>query len=215
MNAGAEPVSLNAALGAWQEHDAARALHPHDRAAILATRAARALVVELFSAAPRDPRDLFSACARLGQLLADAGGSPSLAATTIDGAVRAMKEASLALDDSRVPPARASVAEGYCAARVEAERRSARRAFEWPGCAVPVDGDTVAVLASHPDDDGEALADWAARVAVGASRAGVKHAIVSGQGGAKGELVAALGLVGIAVHDRLPKRTFRKFLFWR
>src|SRR5690242_7019353 len=100
-------------LQAWTEHDRARSIHSADRDAIRATEAARARVVELFD---RPARDLYNACALLGRLLADAGASPSLAATTIDGLARALAETTTAFDDSRIAPARASVAEGYVSA---------------------------------------------------------------------------------------------------
>src|SRR5258708_298452 len=81
------------ALVAWRELDTARALHAPDRESIRTTEAARALVLELFAAhTPRDARDLYNACARLGRLLGDGGASPSLAVSTIDGATRALSD---------------------------------------------------------------------------------------------------------------------------
>src|SRR4051812_35545779 len=95
-------------LAAWRENDITRAIHPADRDAIRATDAARALVIELFD---RPARDLYNACALFGRLLADAGASPSLAASTIDGAALALRHAGASFDETRVAPARASVAE--------------------------------------------------------------------------------------------------------
>src|SRR6185295_7078982 len=131
-------------LAGWREHDVTRALHAHDRDAIRATEASRALVLELLVSETRDPRDLYSACARLGRLLADAGASPSLASLTIDGALGALADAKIAHDATRSAAARASVVEGYLAAVRESERAAARRAWEYPACAVRLDADTAA-----------------------------------------------------------------------
>lgn len=193
------------ALAGWREHDLAHALHNHDREAIRATDAPRALVLDLLMRAGPG-RDLYNACARLGRLLGDAGASPSLAVATLDGAVRALQDLGLASDETRLAPARASVAEGYFAVVVEGERTAARRAWEYPGCAVRVAKDTVAIAAGYPADDGEALADWAARVALALSRDGYKHAILSGSDEAKAELVQALSLVGIALADAVEAK---------
>jgi len=186
------------ALAAWREHDAAHALHGHDRAALCAADAPRALVLEHL-VRPGLARDLYNACARLGRLLADAGASPSLAVTTLDGAVRALEDADVPWDLARLAPARASVAEGYFASVVDGERLAARRAWEHPACAVKVGKDVVAIVAGFPADDGEALADWAARVALAVSRDGHRSAIVAGDGPAVAELTQALALVGISL----------------
>lgn len=184
------------ALGAWREHDAAHALHGPDREAIRACDAPRALVLELL-ARPGPVRDLYNACARLGRVLADAGASPSLAVATIDGAVRALSEVGIAVDAARLSPARASVTEGYFAVILENERAAARRTWEYPACAVRVAKDTVAIVAGYPADDGEALADWSARVAIAVSRDGYRQAIVGGPATARAELGQALSLVGV------------------
>src|SRR5688500_14453585 len=76
---------LARALAAWASHDLARALHSEDRTAVESTLAVRSLVLELFGPTAHG-RDLFNACARLGGLLAEGGATPSLAATTVDGA---------------------------------------------------------------------------------------------------------------------------------
>lgn len=203
------------ALAAWREHDVARSLHAVDRDAIAATESARTLVLELLArgggakARPRlpvaaadggaPPRDLFNACAQLGRLLAAAGASPTLAVTTIDGAVAALASAGAEVDPSLVPAARASCAEGYVAAIADAERIAARRAWEWPACAVRLDGERAAIACGFPEGDAEALADWAARVALGASKAGVKAVVLSGPGAVRAELEGALALVGVRV----------------
>jgi hypothetical protein len=184
------------ALDAWREHDEAHALHNPDRDAIRAADPARALVLELL-ARPGPARDLYNACARLGRLLAEAGASPSLAVATLDGAVRALAELGVTTDEARISPARASVAEGYFAVTIEGERAAARRAWEYPACAVRIAKDTVAIVAGYPADDGEALADWSARVALSVSREGYKRAIVEGADATRAELAQALSLVGI------------------
>jgi hypothetical protein len=190
------PQEGERALAAWREHDVGQALHAPDRDAVRATDAARSLVLDLL-ARPGHGRDLYNACARLGRLLADAGASPSLAVATVDGATRALATIGVACDDGRLAPARASVAEGYFAGVLETERAAGRRAWEYPACAVRVAKDTVALAAGYPADDGEALADWAARVALCVSRDGYKQAILAGSAAAKGELQQALALVGV------------------
>lgn len=199
-------------LAAWREHDVTRALHAHDRAAIRATEAARALVLELFVASARDPRDLYSACARLGGLIADVGGSPSFAVSTIDGAAAALASLGVTFDAARVAPARASVAEGYFAAVREAERAAARQAWRYPACAVRLDAETAAFVAGCPAEDGEALADWAAMVAARAAQDGIKRAIVSGPDAARAELVEALETVGVEIRDSSKEPPPRKWL---
>ena len=197
-------------LAAWREHDIARAIHPADRDAIRATEAARALVVELFD---RPARDLYNACALLGRLLADAGASPSLAVSTIDGLARAFVDTKTAFDDTRIAPARASVAEGYVSAVRDGEREQANRAWAHPACVVMLDETTAAVAAGYPDD-GDGLAEWAAKIASKLSKAGTKTVIVAGNESAKRELSSALELVGIAVADRLAQRSWLR-LPWK
>lgn len=202
------------AVQTWSERDARRAIHVRDRAAIEATEAARALVLDRLTGPPLDTHDLFSACARLGRLLAEAGASPSLAVTSLDGAAEALSSEGLAYDEVALSPARAALAEGYFAALVEAERAAAARAWEYPACATRVDDQTVAITAGVPLDDPDGLAEWAARVAARVARAGVRRAIVSGPELARTELEDALALVGVELLTELPaRRGFR--LPWR
>ncbi len=188
------------ALTAWRAHDTESALHGADREAVRSTDAPRALVLELLMR-PGPGRDLYNACARLGRLLADAGASPSLAVATIDGAARALEELGIPCELERLAPARASVAEGYFAVIVENERASARRAWDYPACAVRITKDTVAIAAGYPSEDREALADWSARVALAVSRSGYKHAAVAGSEAVRAELGQALSLVGVDLVD--------------
>lgn len=202
------------ALAAWREHDEKHALHGADRDAIRTSDAPRALVLELL-ARPGPGRDLYNACARLGRLLADAGASPSLAVASIDGAARALADLGVECDAERLSPARASVAEGYFAVIVEDERTSARRAWEYPACAVRVTKDTVAIVAGYPADDGEALADWSARVALGVSREGYKHAVLAGSEAAKAELGQALSMVGVELASTAERKGWLSSLLKR
>lgn len=197
-------------LAAWREHDATRAIHPSDRAAIEATEAARALVVELFD---RPARDLYNACALFGRLLADAGASPSLAVSTIDGLARAFADTKTTCDDARIAPARASVAEGYVSAVRDVDRESANRAWGHPACVVTLDDETAAVAAGYPDE-GDGLTEWAAKIASKLSKAGIKTAVVAGNETARRELTSALDLLGITVADRLPQRSWLR-LPWK
>jgi hypothetical protein len=210
-----EAAHAERALAAWREHDAAHALHEPDRAAIRATDAPRALVLELLARPGAPTRDLYNACARLGRLLADAGASPSLAVATVDGAARALADLGIACDVAGLSPARASVAEGYFAVVTEGERAAARRAWEYPACAVRIAKDTVAIVAGYPADDGEALADWSARVALSVSRDGYKQAILSGSEAAKSELTQALSLLGVTLASPTEPKSWLSSLLKR
>ena len=99
--------------------------------------------------------------------------------------------------------ARGALAEGFAAARLESTRHDAASAWEFPRCAVDLGDATIAVVAGYPEDDGEALAAWASRVAHGASLAGARRAHVSGGDAALRALREALELAGIAA---LPSR---------
>lgn len=202
---------LQRALAGWREHDTKRALHAVDREVIRSTDAARALVLELL-ARPLPSRDLYNACARLGRLLAEAGASPSLAVSTLDGAVRAFAELGFEVDGDRVPSASASVAEGYFAVVVEAERTLARQAWEYPSCAVRVGKEAVAIACGSPADDAEGVGDWAARVALAVSRDGYRAALVSGSERAREEMTQALGLLGITVVDSVERASSKSWL---
>ncbi len=196
--------TIRAAVAVWAEHDFARALHAVDRDVIRATEAARWSVVEHF--APAAPaRDLFNACARLGGLMAEAGASPSLAAGTIDSAVRALTDAAAPFEPSRIAAARASLFEGYVARVRDVERASGLAAWEWPACAVPLGEGIVAIACGHPTDDRDALAGWAARIAGKLVKAKIRRVVLSGSDVAKAEIASAIELVGIQVVTELPR----------
>jgi hypothetical protein len=192
-------MERDAVVAAWSARDRARAVLPADREIVDGSAAVRALIVDLVLAGgPED--ELYDACAVLGRLIAQRGGSPTLASATLDHAADA-------LDARSAPwlvPGRAAVAEGFAATLVEDARREAMHAWEYPSCAVPLGQAALAIAAGHPSDDDEVLAAWAARVAKAAALAGVRRAVVSGGELACAALVDALTLVGIEV-NRAPQ----------
>src|ERR1700729_2265020 len=149
--------SIDELVERWCARDHAGAFLPGDKEAIDATRGQRALVVEI--ASERGARtDLFQACAVLGRLTAESGGSPSLVSSVIDTACEMLPE----LDPQTARGARGALSEGFVAARAEIARAEAAARWEYPGCAVPLEGASVAIAAGYPDDDDDALAAWAA-----------------------------------------------------
>ena len=200
------------AVAVWCQRDHARALLPVDHEIIDSTGAARALVVECLRRAAPD-RDLFHACAVLGRLIAVRGGSPTLASSTMDGAGEA-------LDVDATPwlvPARAALAEGFSSARAEMARLDAAAAWDYPRCVVRIDDDRIAIVAGYPDEDGEALAAWASRVAHGVALAGVRRAIVTGGDAARAAVADALALVGVKLHPSAPPAppSARSWRLWK
>jgi hypothetical protein len=173
----------------WIAADLTIAVLPADRAFVAESRAVRELVASLATSGAGD--DLLDACAVLGGLLAAHGGSPTLASATLDHAVEAL--------GSAAPPwskaARAAVAEGFARVVLEGARREAVKAWEYPHCAVPIEGDAIAVTAAYPSDDAELVAAWAARVAKGAALGGIRRAVVSGREALA--VVDAMAIVGI------------------
>jgi hypothetical protein len=204
-------------LTVWADYDAARALHTVDAEVIPSTEAARSLVLELF--APTAPaRDFFTACARLGGLMAEAGASPSLAAGVIDSAIRAFDDVNaLYYDRSRTVAGRASLVEGYVAAVRDTEREAALGTWEWPRCVVPLEDGAVAIACGYPADDGALIAAWAARVAGRVSKNGIKRVTLSGPERVTAEVSSALTLVGVEIVEReQPTKARRWFrLPWR
>jgi hypothetical protein len=165
---------------------------PADREVIDGLRSIRALVVDLaISNGAGD--ELYDACAVLGRLIAELGGSPTLASSTIEHVCIALA----AGDAPWAAPARAALAEGFAAALVESVRREAMHEWDFPSCAVPLGGATLAIAAGHPSDDDEVLAAWAARVAKAAALKGVRCALVAGNERARAAVVEALTFVGI------------------
>lgn len=201
--------AIDRLVDAWCEHDAARAFLPADRDAVEATRGVRALVCE--EALATTGRDLLHACAHLGRMIADRGGSPSLLATTADGLVAALGSAKLDMHGVRV-----ALAEGYEAARQDQAREEAKRTWDPPHCLVRIDATTVAIAAGFPDDDHDALEEWAAKVAQAVLASHARTAIVSGRPPATRAATSALTLVGVTVktENGRPAKT-TSWLPWR
>jgi hypothetical protein len=200
-----------ALVSAWSARDHARAVLRADHVIIDESVGARALVADLVlsetpgdgtTASPpergRSMDELYDACAVIGRLIAQRGGSPTLASATIDG----LCEVTGTRDAPWAAPARAAVAEGFAGTLVEGARRESMQAWEYPSCAVPLGQAAVAIAAGHPSDDDEVIAAWAARVAKAAALTGVRRAVVSGSERAKGAVVEACQLVGIEVQLR-------------
>lgn len=182
-------------LRAWTEKDRARAVLPADREIVEASESPRALIVELAMAGgPED--ELYDACLMWGRLVAQRGGSPTFASSSLDHAAEALGARSPAW----LPAARAAVAEGFVAVMVEDARSEALQSWEFPSCAVPLGEAALAIAAGHPSDDEEVLAGWAARVAKAAALSGIRRAVVAGGERARAALLDAFGLVGIEVH---------------
>jgi hypothetical protein len=184
------PAVSTEIVDAWSARDHERALTPEDHAVIDASAAARTLVVERMSVGLGD---FFSACAVLGRLVADRGGSPTLAAVTIDGLCEAMGIASAPWSAS----ARAAVGEGFAGTRTELAKSAAEAAWEFPKCAARLAEGSVAIAVGFPDDDPDAIVAWAGRVAHDAALAHVRRAVVDGRAAACAALVEALSLAGI------------------
>jgi hypothetical protein len=187
-----DPITA-AAVRAWCELDRRRAAWPGDTEIIDASTSLRALVVERARARATDPTEdeLFDACAVLGRRIARAGGSVTLAAWTIDHAGEVLGTAGA----EWLRPAAAAVAEGYVAEALEGARHDALAAWDFPGCIVPLGGAAIAIAASLPSDDAEAVAGWAARIAQAAAVRGVRKAFVAGAHSAA--IVEALAIAGI------------------
>jgi hypothetical protein len=198
----------------WCAQDHTRALLPVDHEIIDATPAPRATVLDLASRGAHSERDLFSACAVLGRLIAARGGSPTLAAATMEGAREALGDPA---DAAWLLPARASLLEGFAAARQDIARREAAAAWDYPRCVARLDASTIAVIAGYPGDDGEAIAGWAARVGQGAALSGVRRAMVADGGperaAARAAVLDALSLAGVEVIAGFPSRA--TWLPWR
>jgi hypothetical protein len=189
-----KPTDRDAIVAAWCAKDRARGVLPADREIVDASGAVRALVVDLaIAGGPED--ELYDACAVLGRLIAQRGGSPTLASATLDHACDA-------LDARAAPwlvPARAALAEGFAAALIEDVKREGMQSWEYPACTVPLGEAAIAVAAGHPSDDDEVLAAWAARVAKSAAAKGIRRAVVAGSEHARAAVIDALALVGIEV----------------
>jgi hypothetical protein len=192
----------------WCARDRARCVLPADREIVDASTGVRALIVDLAKTGGAED-ELYDACAVMGRLIAQRGGSPTLASATLDHACEAMSAASgfdhapAKPETYRPPswlvPARAALAEGFAAALIESVRAEDVRSWEFPACAVPLGEAALAITAGHPSDDEEVLAAWAGRIAKGAAARGIRRAVVAGNDRAHAAVVEALTLVGIEV----------------
>jgi hypothetical protein len=188
-------------LRAWAAIDAAHAIDAGDRTAVDSTEPMRSLVVELFDAP--DPRDLYSACARLGALLAEGQASPSVAAGTIDAAVLAMMRCGRTAREDRIAPARASLFEGYVGGIRDAMKAAGRATWEAPRCVVELGHGRAAVACGYPDADPERRGVWAARIAKVLVAMKTREVVLAGEAAA--DVAVAIELVGIRIMKTLPR----------
>jgi hypothetical protein len=186
----------SAIVESWSSKDRERAVLPADREIVEASGNTRSLIVELALAGGAED-ELYDACAVLGRMIAQRGGSPTLASATLDHAAEALEFPSAPW----LAPGRAALAEGFAATLIEDAQRKAMQGWEFPSCVVPLGQAALAVAAGHPSDDDEVIDAWAARVAKSAALAGVRRAVVSGSARACAALVDAMSLVGIDVHE--------------
>jgi hypothetical protein len=160
--------------------------------AIEESSSVRRVILDLARHEGRD-EELYDACAVLGRLLAECGGSATLCALTLDHAAQALG----APENPWLLPARAALVEGFVRALQERAKLAGVAAWDFPLCAVRVDADTIAIAASLPSDDDESIAGWAARTASAVTRAGYRRAIASGPERCRRALAEALGVAGI------------------
>jgi hypothetical protein len=179
-------------VAAWCDLDRKDAVLAADHEIIDASRSLR-LVIAGFALAGGADEEIYDACASLGRLIAQRGGSPTLASATIDHAGDALGLRPAAW----IAPARAAVAEGFTRTLLERVQQDALRSWDFPKCAVNLPGDAIAIAAGLPSDDPELLAEWAARIAKAAALAGVRQAFVAGSSAARGALADAFDVVGI------------------
>jgi hypothetical protein len=187
--------SIERLVDAWCAHDRKYALIPVDREMIDATRTLRALVAEE-AIARRNGREIFNAWARLGRMIGEGGGSPTLTASTVDGLIEALGEDARDVD---IVHARVAVAEGFAAAVRDAARAEMLATWDPPHCIVRVDASTVAISAGFPDDDSDLLEAWSARVTQWVLADKKRNAIVTGREASVRSLIDALTLVGVTL----------------
>lgn len=189
--------SSEAALVAWSDADKRTASSLRDHGVIEGTSSIRALIVELALHEPADD-DLYDACACLGRLIARQHGTPTLASVAIDHARQALGGS---VRGEWLVGARAAVSEGFSAALVEIAREETLRAWDFPGCAVPIAPGEVAIAAGHPADERDLLEPWAAHTAKSVALLGIRRAFVSGRPAPRRAMGEALAVAGIDVVD--------------
>jgi hypothetical protein len=186
-----------AIVAAWCALDRAGAVLAADRDIVDATRSVRTVIAEFALAGGAD-EEIFDACASLGRLIAQGGGSPTLASLTIDHASVALGTLG-AVGRPWIASGRAAVAEGFTLGLLERVQRDALRSWDFPRCAVRMPGGMVAIAAGLPSDDPELLREWAGLIAKGAALEGVRQAFVAGPDAPRAAVEDALDLVGIRV----------------
>ncbi|MEO8876228.1 MAG: hypothetical protein ABI461_11620 [Polyangiaceae bacterium] len=194
-----ETIATERIVDTWCENDTRSALIPVDREIVEKTRTIRALICDEAIARGRG-RELLDASARLGRMIGESGGSPTLLAASADGLEGAIAENAGDIDlDVDIAGVRVALAEGFAAALLDMAKTDSLAAWEPPMSIVTVDATTVAIAAGFPDDDHELLDAWAARVTQHVLSSKRRNAIVSGRPAAVRALVDALTLVGITL----------------
>jgi hypothetical protein len=188
------PRDSEALVAAWCDLDRRAAVLEADREIVDASRPLRAVIAGFALAGGLD-EEIYDACASLGRLIAQRGGSPTLAALTVDHAGDALGVRPAAW----LGPGRAAVAEGFTRALLERVQQDSLQSWAFPRCAVALPGGVVAIAAGFPSDDPELLGEWAARVAKAAALQGARQAFVAGPDAARAAVEEALDVVGIEI----------------
>jgi hypothetical protein len=188
------PRDSEALVAAWCDLDRRAAVLEADREIVDASGPLRAVIAG-FALAGGSDEEIYDACAALGRLIAQRGGSPTLAAVTVDHAGDALGVRPAAW----LGPGRAAVAEGFTRALLERAQQDALQSWAFPRCVVALPGGVIAIAAGFPSDDPELLGEWAARVANAAALQGVRQAFVAGPAAARIAVEDALDVVGIEI----------------
>ena len=187
------PPDPEALVAAWCDLDRRAAVAEADREIVDASGPVRAVIAG-FALAGGSDEEIYDACAALGRLIAQRGGSPTLAAVTIDHAGDALGVRPAAW----LGPGRAAVAEGFTRALLE--RRAAGRAAKlgrFPRCAVALPGDVIAIAAGLPSDDPETARRVGGARRQGRCAPGRPASLRRGPGAARAAVEDALDVVGI------------------
>ncbi len=189
--------SSEALVAAWCDLDRAAAVLEADREIVDGSLSVRGVIAG-FALAGGSDEEIYDACASLGRLIAQRGGSPTLAAVTIDHAGDALG----GCPTGWLAPGRAAVVEGFTRALVERVEEDTLRSWDYPRCAVSLPGNVIAIAAGLPSEDPETLAEWAAQIAKAAALQGVRQAFVEGPHAARAAVEDALDVVGIQLATR-------------
>jgi hypothetical protein len=191
------PRDDEALVDAWCELDRGAAVLEADREIVDASRPLRAVIAG-FALAGGSDEEIYDACASLGRLIAQRGGSSTLASATVDHAGDALG----IRPASWLAPGRAAVVEGFTRELLERAHQDALRTWQFPRCAVALPGGVLAVAAGFPSDDPELVREWAAGIAKAAALQGIRQAFVSGPDESRAAVEDAFDVVGIRVADR-------------